>query len=116
MKLAAEALECNLGADVGPIGEQDLIARVRSGDGSAFLELIRSYERPTYLIAYSILNNQDSAEDAARKHFLKAHKNLGQLQPTNSFKSWLLEMILDECSRRNEGVYCGGFCSSGDRG
>lgn len=80
--------------------ETALIARVSTGDSSSFLELLRPYERSIYLLAYSVLKNQADAEDAAQETVLKAYKNLRQFRSQGTFKSWLLQIAINEARQR----------------
>jgi len=84
--------------------EPTLIGRVRAGETSLFLDLIRPYERSIYLLAYSVLKNQADAEETAQETVLKAFQHLDQLRSNTSFKSWLLHIAMNEARmRRREG-------------
>lgn len=77
-----------------------LIERVRSGETEFFLELIRPYERSVYLLAYSVLKNEADAEETAQEAILKAFKNLQQLSSPEKFKSWLMQIAVNEARIR----------------
>jgi RNA polymerase sigma-70 factor, ECF subfamily len=80
--------------------EAVLIASALAGDSSRFLELIAPYERSIYLLANSVLKNQADAEDAAQETVMKAYKNLQQFRAEGSFKSWLLQIAMNEARLR----------------
>jgi RNA polymerase sigma-70 factor (ECF subfamily) len=80
--------------------EATLIERVRAGDKSLFLDLIRPYERAIYLLAYSVLKNEADAEETAQETILKAFQHLDQLRSNTSFKSWLLHIAMNEARMR----------------
>jgi len=84
-----------------------LIERIRAGETELFLELIQPYERSIYLLAYSVLKNQADAEDAAQETVLKAFRHLDQLRSERTFKSWLLQIAMNEARirRRNNHGY-----------
>jgi Sigma-70 region 2 len=64
--------------------DAELIARILGGERELFHELVRPYEKSVYLAAFSILQNQQDAEDAAQKKVLKALKNLAIFAPSRS--------------------------------
>jgi RNA polymerase sigma-70 factor, ECF subfamily len=83
-----------------------LIERIRAGETDAFLELIQPYGKSVYLLAYSVLKNQADAEDTAQETILKAFKYLHQLTAIEKFKSWLLQIAMNEARirrRKNRG-------------
>ena len=82
------------------VDEGSLIARVRSGETECFLDLIRPYEKSIYLLAYSVLRNKQDAEDAAQEAAFKAFQHLDQLREETTFKSWLLQIAMNEARLR----------------
>jgi RNA polymerase sigma-70 factor, ECF subfamily len=81
---------------VESLDRDKLIAQVLCGDAEAFLELLRPYERSMYLLAYSVVRNQADAEDVAQEATLKAFQYLGQLRSGANFRSWLLQITMNE--------------------
>jgi RNA polymerase sigma-70 factor, ECF subfamily len=77
-----------------------LIERIRTGETELFLELIQPYERSVYHLAFSVLKNQADAEDTAQETALKAFKYLHQLTEAEKFKSWLLQIAMNEARIR----------------
>lgn len=77
-----------------------LIARILAGERELFHELIRPYEKSVYLAAYSILQNQQDAEDAAQEAMLKALKNLGNFRAESKFSTWLISIAINEARAR----------------
>lgn len=76
--------------------EPFLIQRIRAGERSHFHELIRPYERRAFLIAYSVLRNQDDAEDAVQQAMLKIFLNLEQLAEADKFAQWAMRVVENE--------------------
>jgi RNA polymerase sigma-70 factor (ECF subfamily) len=76
--------------------ESELVARVHAGETDRFLDLIRPYERSLKLICRSFLHNQTDAEDAMQEALVKAFSHLHQLRNGESFKSWLLQIAVNE--------------------
>jgi RNA polymerase sigma-70 factor (ECF subfamily) len=80
--------------------EEELIRLVRSGEKSFFRALIQPYERVMFVAAYSVLRNYADAEEAVQEGVLKAFLHLEQLQETQRFRAWLLQIVVNE-ARRN---------------
>lgn len=80
--------------------DAELIARVLAGERELFHELIRPYEKSVYLAAFSILQNQQDAEDAAQEAVLKALKNLGNFRAESKFSTWLISIAINEARAR----------------
>jgi RNA polymerase sigma-70 factor (ECF subfamily) len=80
--------------------DAELIARVLAGELELFHELIRPYEKSVYLAAFSILQNQQDAEDAAQEAVLKALKNLGSFRAESKFSTWLISIAINEARTR----------------
>jgi len=51
--------------------ESALIQRILAGEKDLFHDLIRPYERGAFLLAYSILYNQDDAEETVQQAMVK---------------------------------------------
>ena len=89
--------------------EQFLIQRIRAGERNHFHELIQPYERRAFLIAYTILRNQDDAEDAVQQAMLKIFLHLDQLAETDKFVQWAMRVIENEAKmykrKRHQHLY-----------
>jgi RNA polymerase sigma-70 factor, ECF subfamily len=73
-----------------------LIERVLGGEKEVFHELIRPYERGAFFIAYSILRNQDDAEDVVQHGMLKIFTHLAELAERDHFKQWAMRIVENE--------------------
>jgi RNA polymerase sigma-70 factor, ECF subfamily len=80
--------------------EAVLIRRIRDGETELFYELIRPYERRVFVIAFTILRNEEDAEDAAQDAFLKAFKHLAQFRSESRFSTWLIQVAINEARLR----------------
>ena len=69
--------------------DKHLVSKAQSGDKSAFEELVRRYHDIVRLLAFSILEDQDEAEEIAQETFLKAYARLDDLKNPSSFAGWL---------------------------
>ena len=87
-------------SDPGHEHEAVLIGRIQSGERELFYELIRPYERRVFAIAFTVLRNEQDAEDAAQDAFLKAFKYLGQFRAESRFSTWLIQVAINEARLR----------------
>src|SRR5207244_13597050 len=76
--------------------ELTLVQAVKSGDVSAFEELVRRYDRNVFRIAQHITQNREDAEDVVQDAFLKAYSNLEQFQGQSKFYTWLVRIAVNE--------------------
>ncbi|MGC2107998.1 MAG: sigma-70 family RNA polymerase sigma factor [Candidatus Korobacteraceae bacterium] len=78
----------------------DLIPRILAGERELFHELVRPYEKSLYYATYSILQNEQDAEDAAQEAVLKALKNLRGFRAESKFSTWLISIAVNEARAR----------------
>lgn len=62
-----------------------------------FAEMIQETKISLYRISKSILKNEADVEDAISETILKAYVNLDRLKDQNSFKSWIMKILVNEC-------------------
>jgi RNA polymerase sigma-70 factor (ECF subfamily) len=80
--------------------EQRCIEAALEGDHNAFGDLVRTYERPVYNLAYRMLGDTGEAEDAAQEVFLRAYRKLNTYDPQRKFSTWLLSIASHYCIDR----------------
>src|SRR5205823_14970582 len=76
--------------------ELTLVQAAKSGDVSAFEELVRRYDRDVFRIAQHITQNREDAEDVVQDALLKAYSNLAQFQGQSKFYTWLVRIAVNE--------------------
>lgn len=62
-----------------------------------FVSLVEEYKLSLYRFAKSILKNDTEVEDAISESILKAYKNKNILKNKESFKSWMMRIVANEC-------------------
>jgi RNA polymerase sigma-70 factor, ECF subfamily len=84
--------------EMAPTLDQEvaLIERVCAGEKQLFYELINPYERSVYVAAFSILQNEADAEEAAQDAFLKALAHLNSFRREAKFSTWLIQIAVNE--------------------
>ncbi len=77
---------------------RELVAAARGGDGAAFEALLRPLVQPAYGMAFAILSDRESAEDAVQDAALKAWRGVRRLRPdTATLRPWFLAIVANEC-------------------
>jgi RNA polymerase sigma-70 factor, ECF subfamily len=76
----------------------DDISLAQKGDKAAFARLIELNETSLCRIASSILNNEEDVKDAYQETILKAYKGVVRLKEREYFKTWLIRIMINECS------------------
>lgn len=79
--------------------ERQLVLQAQAGEGEAFGELVRRYQRPVYRLAYRLLMHHADAEDVVQETFLRAYRYLQSFDPRRSFRRWLYAIAVRECHR-----------------
>jgi len=74
-----------------------IITRCRSGDSSAFKEIMETHYRYTYAIAFKILHNETGAKDIVQESFIRVWKNISSYQPEKKFTTWLYRIVVNLC-------------------
>ena len=76
--------------------EQAVIERAQAQDLDAFNELVVTYQRLAFSVAYRMLQDEDAAADAVQESFIKAYRGLHTFRG-GSFKSWLMRIVTNTC-------------------
>jgi len=83
--------------------EDRLALRCRSGDSTAFDELVGRYQLRLFRFAFRLLRDRAEAEDAVQETFLRVYRALPNYRPDGFFSSWVYRITLNECRRRLRG-------------
>ena len=94
---AARSLATNEGAE--------LVRRCRAGDGAAWEEIVQSYSRRVYNLAYRFTSRADSAEDLTQDVFIRVYRSLDQYDAKQGdLQNWLMRLarnlIIDDYRKR----------------
>jgi RNA polymerase sigma-70 factor, ECF subfamily len=80
--------------------EHLLVAAAKSGDPTAFEELVSRYERKIFRLTMNITRNREDAEDAMQDAFMKAYSHLSTFQEDSRFYTWLVRIAANEALMR----------------
>ena len=86
---SSDLSRCAHSPSLSLVEDQDLIARVQSGDASAFDALIEKYKARLYTVIYNMLGNHEDAADLSQETFLKAFKSIRSFRSQANFYTWL---------------------------
>ncbi len=75
-----------------------IIKRALSGDQHGYAELYDHFASGVYRLCYSLLMNEQDAEDIVQESFVYAFKNLHRYDPKKaSLKTWLYTIAVSRC-------------------
>lgn len=80
--------------------EAALVQRAMQGDRDAYYDLVRPNERMIFSAAFSILKNEEDAEDVAQDAVLKGLVHLGSFRGDCKFGTWLVQIVINESRMR----------------
>lgn len=80
-------------AQLSPGVEADLVCRAQAGDTGAFDALVRMYARRAVSLAYRVVHEGQDAQDVAQEAFLRAFRNLSQLDDPARFGTWMMRVV-----------------------
>jgi RNA polymerase sigma-70 factor, ECF subfamily len=83
----------------------DLVRRARSGDGTAWEEIVANYSRRIFNLAYRFTANAEAAEDLTQEVFVRIYRTLDQYdQKQGDLANWLMRLarnlIIDDYRHR----------------
>lgn len=67
----------------------ELVARAKGGDRSAFDELVRRTHADTYTLAYRLCGNEEDAHDVVQDAYLRAFRGLKRFRGDAQFSTWM---------------------------
>jgi RNA polymerase sigma-70 factor, ECF subfamily len=79
-----------------------LVTRCKSGDHSAFEQLVLKYQDRVYNLCRHMLQDAEDAQDAAQDAFLKAYGALKNFDPEASLYTWLHRIAINTCLDYNK--------------
>jgi RNA polymerase sigma-70 factor (ECF subfamily) len=84
--------------------DETLIERARQGDAGAFTALVRRHDDALRALAYRMLGDRASMDDALQEAYVRAFRSLGSFEGRSGFGTWLYRIAyracIDELRRR----------------
>ena len=83
----------------------ELVRKCRAGDGAAWEEIVSTYSRRIYNLAYRFTSRTDAAEDLTQEVFVRVYRSLEQYDAKQGdLQNWLMRLarnlIIDDYRRR----------------
>lgn len=75
----------------------ELMRQVRHGSEAALRELIERYRVRLYRLAYNLLDDHASADDAVQETFIRLWQQARRFRPGSSLSSWLCTVCARRC-------------------
>ncbi len=72
-----------------------LVKEMQAGKSEAFEEMVRSYQKRVYGLAYNLTHNQSDAEDVAQEVFLRVCNKINTFLGKSAFSSWVYRITLN---------------------
>lgn len=86
------------------LSDQEVVAKSRDGDETAYRELIRRYERPVFSLIFRMVRDREIAEDLSQETFIKVLNAISTYRPEFKFSSWVFKIAnntaIDHLRRR----------------
>ena len=77
--------------------ERDLIFKARSGDRSAYEQLVNEHQGRVFAAAYRLLRNYEDAAELAQDAFIAAYQAIKGFRLQSSFYTWIYRIVLNLC-------------------
>jgi len=68
--------------------ERELVVRFKSGDQTAFNQLVRLYQKRVYAVAFRMVRDEEEAKDLTQEVFVKMYKALADFRGEGSVFTW----------------------------
>jgi RNA polymerase sigma-70 factor, ECF subfamily len=75
--------------------DQELLKRFRSGDESAFDDLVLRHQQRAFNVAYQLLRVHEDATEVAQDAFVRAYRNLDSFHGECEFTTWLHRIVVN---------------------
>lgn len=80
--------------------EQELIARLKTGDKGAWSECLEIHSANVYALALRLMNNETEAEDVLQETFMSAFKAIGSFEERSGLGTWLYRITYNAAMMR----------------
>ncbi|OAM87104.1 sigma-70 family RNA polymerase sigma factor [Termitidicoccus mucosus] len=80
--------------------DQLLVDRFKSGDASAFDEMVSRYWARIYAMVHQLLRNPQDAEEVTQDAFIRAHRGLVNFRGESAFSTWLYQIATNLARNR----------------
>lgn len=82
------------------LADDELVRLSQRGDNPAFAELMKRHHSAAMKLAFSIVRDNQDAEDEVQNAFWKAYEHIHQFQHDSKFSTWLTRIVVNQCLMR----------------
>ncbi len=86
------------------MSEAELISRVRSGDLTAWENIMQEQQEAIFRLAYLLLGDAGDADDVAQEVFIRAFRHLESFDSSRALRPWLLGITANLARNRRRSV------------
>ena len=79
------------------VSERELVERCRSGDETAFQELVDRYKGLVFALIARTVQDRSRAEDLAQEVFLRVHRGLPYFRGEARLSTWIYRIVANVC-------------------
>jgi RNA polymerase sigma-70 factor, ECF subfamily len=79
------------------LSDGEIAQAVLAGDGDLYGVLIQRHQDALHRIAWSMVQDTDTAADLVQDAFIRAYQNLGRCRDLHRFRVWLMAMLRNRC-------------------
>lgn len=80
--------------------QKEVIEGCKAGDESAFAEIVLTYQKKVFNIAFRMLGNREEAKELSQEVFLSVLESIKNLREEIKFEPWLTQITLNHCRNR----------------
>jgi len=82
--------------------DEELLAQLRAGDETAFIDLVDRYGRLMLRIALGHVGSRAVAEEVVQEAWLGVLKGLDRFEGRSSLKTWIVRIVVNQARTRGE--------------
>jgi RNA polymerase sigma-70 factor (ECF subfamily) len=87
-------------ADPSVVNDVSFVARLRTGDGDAFEDMVRHHSGRLLRVARRFMKSEDEARDALQDAFLSVFRSIGRFEASARLSTWLHRITINACLMR----------------
>jgi len=73
----------------------NIIKEVKSGNKTAFKNLVEEYQEYAFRMAFRILSNEEDAKDVVQDSFIKIWKSINSFDAKLKFTTWMYKIVIN---------------------
>ena len=86
--------------ELAQASDDELVRLARAGEKECFAHLVQRHQRTMFCIVQGILDNPADSEEVLQESFLKALQHLADFRGEAQFRTWLIQIAVNEARMR----------------